>query len=156
MIIRNIRVDFTRTRSITEDLDELEVSIDNTKHLINAFKVKKNLTRTLYFFVGSLMLDCCLRNFENLWNIYIVTMDCESLSKFLGLLDDIAGFFEKNDIFFEENKQYIFVKVNKLFFKLIKFELEQQTQKIVGKSLSNHRRITETTHSCTFHSTQCE
>ena len=125
-------MDFTRTRSITEDLDELEVSIDNTKHLINAFKIKKNLTKNLYFFVGSLMLDCCLKNFENLWNIYIVTMDCESLSKFLGLLDDVADFFEKNDIHFEENKEYIFEKVNKLFFKLIKFDLEQQTQKIVG------------------------
>lgn len=128
-------MDFTRTRSITEDLTELEVSIDNTKHLLNAFKIKKNLTKNLYFFVGSLMLDCCLKNFENLWNIYIVTMDCESLSKFLGLLDDISFFFEKNDIFFEENKKYIFNKVNKLFFKLIKFELEQQTKKIVGKWL---------------------
>ena len=136
MIIENIRVDFTRTRSITEDLDELEVSIDNTKHLLNAFQVKKNLTKNLYFFVGSLMLDCCLKNFENLWNIYIVTMDCESLSKFLGLLDGVSSFFEKNDIFFKENKTYIFDKVNKLFFKLIKFDLEQQTQKIVGKNLT--------------------
>ena len=80
------------------------------------------------------MLDCCLKNFENLWNIYIVTMDCESLSRFLGLLDDISYFFEKNDIFFEENKEYIFDKVNKLFFKLIKFDLEKQTKKIVGKT----------------------
>jgi hypothetical protein len=126
-------VDFTKTRSITEDLEELVVSIDNTKHLINAFKVKKNLTKNLYFFVGSLMLDCCLKNFENFWNIYIVTIDCESLSKYLGLLDDIALFFEQNDIFFEENKKYIFGKIISLFSKLITFDLEKQTEKIVGK-----------------------
>ena len=72
-------------------------------------------------------------NFENFWNIYIVTIDCESLSKYLGLFDDVVLFFEKNDIFFEENKEYVFTKINLLFSKLITFDLEKQTEKIVGK-----------------------
>ena len=131
---QNIRVDFTKTRSITEDLEEIQTANDNTKHLLNAFKIKKSLTKNLYFFVGSLMLNSCLKNFENLWNIYIITMDCESLSQYLGLLDDVADFFEENDIIFPENKNYIFEKVQMLFFKLIKFDLAKQTQKIVGKA----------------------
>ena len=81
------------------------------------------------------MLNCCLKNFENFWNIYIVTMDSESLSKFLELVDEVANFFEQNDIFFKENKNYIFEKVDKLFFKLIKFDLEKETKEIVGKHI---------------------
>ena len=127
-----VRVDFSQTRSIVEDLERLEDSIQDTKYLLNAFSIKKNLTRTLYFYVGSMMLDNCLRNFEILWNIYVVTMDCDSLSKFLALLDRTAHFFEINDIFFIENKEYIFEKVDKLFFKTIKFDLVKQIKDIVG------------------------
>ena len=122
-----VRVDFSQTRSIVEDLERLSSSIDNTKHLLNAFSIKTKLTRSLYFYVGSLMLDNCLRNFEILWNIYVVTMDCDSLSQYLALLDSVARFFELND-----NKEYIFEKVNKLFFKTIKFDLVKQIQNLVG------------------------
>lgn len=78
-------------------------------------------------------MNIIIKNFEKFWNLYVVTMDTRSLTQYLALIDDITAFFEENNIFLTETKNYIFDKVNKLFFKSIKFDLVNETKTIIGK-----------------------